>query len=191
MQIPRSHGLGISHSGAKSSARLHHALCTCHRGRVALRAREWQGVYLVAAIMDLDYGDYRTALQRLDTSRDQFQLQFDPLHRDGGVLSHQSAAHLWGAVDLPWGIHITVPRRRRLKGITTHTARLEPSQITIREGLPITTIEQTTIDLGSWPRDDEHRSRWAEHCLGEGLLTHEQLVELLGDTADRTLCWLD
>lgn len=59
----------------------------------------------------------------------------------GAVLSHRSAAVLWG---LPRGdpvrTEVTVPRRLgRRKGIRTHRAILEPDEITEVDGIPITT----------------------------------------------------
>lgn len=148
------------------------------------------GVYIVSALVDMRFGDYRLALQRVDPKRLLSQLAQDPLGEHSGVLSHHSAAALYGVVDMPVQMHVTVPHRRNLSGLTVHTAHLEPGEVELVEGLPVTTVERTTDDLGRWPMDGEHRSRWIDHCLDEGLLTIDRARELLGPSAEGTLMYL-
>lgn len=68
----------------------------------------------------------------------------------GAVLSHRSAATLW---DLrPAGrvsIDVTVRSRRRpAAGITVHhTARLDPTEITVHDAIPVTSVSRTLADL--------------------------------------------
>lgn len=148
------------------------------------------GLYLVPALEDLRFGRERAAIQRVDPERVLEAMASDPLGEDSGVLSHHSAAALHGAPDLPDELHVTVPRRRRLAGLTAHTARLCAEEVTAIEGLPVTTVARTTYDLGRWSMDGEHRSRWIEHCLDEGLLSEGAARELLGPTAEDTLSYL-
>ena len=70
----------------------------------------------------------------------------------GAVLSHRDAALLW---DLRQSgsavIDVTVPSlngRRRQRGIRIHrTSRLRPHEVTLRHGIPVTTVARTLLDL--------------------------------------------
>jgi very-short-patch-repair endonuclease len=70
----------------------------------------------------------------------------------GAVLSHRDAAALW---DLRQShsayIDVTVPSRngrRRQHGIRLHrTSRLRPEEVTVRDGIPVTTVARTLLDL--------------------------------------------
>jgi very-short-patch-repair endonuclease len=70
----------------------------------------------------------------------------------GAVLSHRDAAQLWelrqtGAST----IDVTVPSqngRIRRKGIRIHrSGRLAPEEVTVRHGIPVTTVARTLLDL--------------------------------------------
>lgn len=148
------------------------------------------GVYLVPALEDMRFGPFKVALQRLSPERFLSQIAGDPLGERGGVLSHHAAAELHGAPDLPQEMHVTVPRRRRVGGMTLHTATLAPDDVVMVEGMPVTSVERTTYDLGRWPMDGEHRSRWVDLCIDEGWLTYERAAELLGPSAEETLMYL-
>jgi predicted transcriptional regulator of viral defense system len=69
----------------------------------------------------------------------------------GAVLSHLDAAALWGIYDSRrTTIHVTVPSRggRKLRGIHGHRARrLHPDDVTTKDGIPITTVARTLVDL--------------------------------------------
>ena len=148
------------------------------------------GVYLVPALEDMRFGPPKLALQRLDPERWLSQIAADPLGEKSGVLSHHAAAELHGAPDLPEEMHVTVPRRRRVGGMTLHVAALAEEDVVMIEGMPVTSIERTTYDLGRWPMDGEHRSRWVDLCIDEGWLTRERAAELLGPSAEDTLMYL-
>lgn len=68
------------------------------------------------------------------------------------VLSHQSAAVVWG-LDLirpPDLTHFTVPRASSklvVPGARMHRANLHPSDTTVRYGTRVTTVERTVVDL--------------------------------------------
>lgn len=148
------------------------------------------GTYLVPDLEDFRFGWGRSALQRVDPHRSLSALAADPLGERSGVLSHHSAVLLYGSPNFPDELHLTMRNRRRLKGITTHTARLQPYDVTLIEGIPVTTVRRTTYDLGRWHMDGEHRSRWVEHCIDEGLLDLPEARRLLGPTAEETLMYL-
>jgi predicted transcriptional regulator of viral defense system len=73
----------------------------------------------------------------------------------GAVLSHGSAAQLWG---LPWRqkrIDVTVPGsggRQRRRVVIVHRARLEPNEVTNRDGIPVTSPGRTLVDLADYGR---------------------------------------
>ena len=69
---------------------------------------------------------------------------------DGAVLSHASAAALWGIRDSERGIEVSVPASRapRPRGIRVHRrASLTAKDATKRHGIPVTTPACTLIDM--------------------------------------------
>jgi hypothetical protein len=70
----------------------------------------------------------------------------------GAVLSHRSAAAHWGLLATEQTrIDVTAPRSRDgVPGIRLHTSRsLDARDTTTREGIPITTIARTLLDLAA------------------------------------------
>jgi hypothetical protein len=71
----------------------------------------------------------------------------------GGLVavSHGSAARLWRleAVASPAPIHVSVlpGRSARLSGIVAHRARLVDRDVTVRFGIPVTSVGRTLLDL--------------------------------------------
>lgn len=92
----------------------------------------------------------------------------------GAVLSHWSAAALWGFRSHRGGpIHVTSPRKTKSRGsIGRHTARLLPDEVTAPDGIPVTTVPRTNLDLAALT--DAHR---VESCLRqcEYLRLHDSL----------------
>jgi very-short-patch-repair endonuclease len=74
----------------------------------------------------------------------------------GAVLSHASAAALWGIrPSAATRVDVTVADRRRSRaGIRVHRAPLPPEQVTVIDGIPVTTIERTIVDLAAVLRTD-------------------------------------
>ena len=71
---------------------------------------------------------------------------------EGAVLSHQSAAAHWNIRQSAAAtIDVTVPTRSgrtRRKGIRVHrSGRLTPMEVTVHEGIPVTTVARTLLDL--------------------------------------------
>ena len=66
-----------------------------------------------------------------------------------GVLSHRSAAELWGLVaPRPAPVHVTRARRgKRRRGIVVHESALADDEVTTRLGVPTTSLVRTLIDL--------------------------------------------
>jgi very-short-patch-repair endonuclease len=69
----------------------------------------------------------------------------------GAVLSHRSAAELWGMLQPRRGpIHVTVPRsgRKKRQGLIIHRpSSLTKAQTTDRDGIAVTTTARTIADL--------------------------------------------
>ena len=69
------------------------------------------------------------------------------------AISHATALALFGVSDAnPSSIHLTVPKSARLrrdkpKNVIVHHDDLTQSDITVHEGLPLTTISKTVTDL--------------------------------------------
>jgi hypothetical protein len=66
------------------------------------------------------------------------------------VLSHESAAALWELRAMKGrDIDVTVGKHAKRPGIRFHRARLDPTEITQRKGVPVTTPERTIIDIAT------------------------------------------
>ena len=112
---------------------------------------------------------------------------------DGAAASHDTALAIYGLADaMPPVIHITVPRRFRgsRPGVLIHRAPLPAGDITVRDGIPVTTPLRTILDVVS---DPSMAAAAAEEAIERGLLRVSQLrrvVEQRPDLAeifDRTL----
>jgi very-short-patch-repair endonuclease len=67
----------------------------------------------------------------------------------GAVLSHLDAAALWRIYDgIGARTHVTALRRRVVSGLWVHRARrLHPDDVTVKDGIPVTTVARTLVDL--------------------------------------------
>jgi very-short-patch-repair endonuclease len=67
------------------------------------------------------------------------------------VLSHRSAAELWGLLGPSRGApDVTTPKRTRtgVEPIRLHRARrLDPAEVTVESGIPVTSVARTLVDL--------------------------------------------
>jgi len=68
---------------------------------------------------------------------------------EGAVLSHESAAELWGIAPRRSRIEITVPRGRnpRVRGVRTHRRTIPAANMTVYRAVPITTPACTLVDI--------------------------------------------
>lgn len=100
------------------------------------------------------------------------------LDPDGGVISHRSAARLHGLGDLPaTGVEMTVPRRRTMRDPDTrlHRGQLTDTDVTVIEGLPVTTPGRTIRDLLARRTDASHVAT----ILREAVVTDQALLDAL------------
>ncbi len=66
------------------------------------------------------------------------------------VLSHRSAASLWGIRESAGhAVDVTAPFHRARRGIAYHRSDLPPDERTIEDGIPVTTAARTLLDLGA------------------------------------------
>ncbi|MFL5900298.1 MAG: type IV toxin-antitoxin system AbiEi family antitoxin domain-containing protein [Solirubrobacterales bacterium] len=101
---------------------------------------------------------------------------------DGAVLSHRSAAALWGIATFRGTIEITSPRDTRSREeIRRHVAHLPVDEITVREGIPVTSVHRTLFDfagispvdrLEAAMREAEYRRLWDRLSLSTLLARH-------------------
>ena len=86
------------------------------------------------------------------------------------VLSHRSAAALWGLRGYSEGaVHVTLPHKSTsLKGIRRHHSPLPADEVTVREGIPVTTVPRTIFDLAATESED----------VVENLLREMEFLEL-------------
>ena len=96
-----------------------------------------------------------------------------------GVLSHHSA----GALDeLPVSdnglTRVTVRGRARKSRIDAHRAHLDPRDRTTRDGIPVTTISRTLVDL-SHSLDDESLHRVIREAQFRGLFDDDRIRDAL------------
>ena len=132
-----------------------------------LAKRQW-GVVTRAQLMELGLGESGLSdwvragrLHRLHrgvyaVGHDRLQIQGRWLAAvlacgPGAVLSHRSAAALWNVRQTSASvIDVTVPSRngRKRPGIRIHrSSRLSPEEVTVRQGIPVTTVARTILDM--------------------------------------------
>jgi len=101
------------------------------------------------------------------------------------LLSHESALALLDLSDnIPDGVHLLVPRRRRglrrPAGVTLHTRPDSEEVATVwRDGLPLTAPARTLLDVVDLIQP-EQMSMAVRQALSRGLLTADQLQEEAG-----------
>jgi very-short-patch-repair endonuclease len=85
----------------------------------------------------------------------------------GAVLSHRSAAALWGIRDSASGpVHVTVSRKSTSSGlIRRHLSPLPEDEVTVCGGIPVTIVPRTILDLAATSSTDRVESaiRQAEY----------------------------
>lgn len=99
----------------------------------------------------------------------------------GAVLSHASAAEVYGLFDgpPPEEIHISVPLNRRVRpvpGVTIHLSK-HVTGLTFPPGeLPVTSPEDTVLDLASSAGAFAAAQPWVHRALRDGVTTDQRLL---------------
>jgi predicted transcriptional regulator of viral defense system len=110
------------------------------RGRIERTAR---GVYRIPYVPINRFSQYREAVLWAQAHRGPQM----------ATLSHETALAVYGISDAnPSAIHLTVPKSARLrrespKSVVVHHDDLSSQEITVIEGLPVTSIARTITDL--------------------------------------------
>jgi very-short-patch-repair endonuclease len=110
------------------------------RGRLH---RVHQGIYAVGHTILTDWGRWMAAVLAAG---------------HGAVLSHTAAAALWGM--RPWRdrrIHVTATAQRKRPGIQIHRSRLPADEVTVEDGIPVTTPARTLFDLAAVVSPEQFR----------------------------------
>jgi uncharacterized protein YjiS (DUF1127 family) len=106
---------------------------------------------------------------------------------DGAVLSHRSAAALWGLLNPVAGpIEVTVLGRwsSRRAGIRVHAMRsLLRVDVSQTRGIPCTTVERTLIDIAGGPAPELERA--VEQAFALRLLGRNRMAEALARASGR------
>src|SRR4051794_18426125 len=84
---------------------------------------------------------------------------------EGAALSHRSAASLRGLLAVRGPTHVTVPRTLRNRdGIQFHAQSLQFDELTEYDGIPVTTVARTLLDIAATePRELERAFNEAEY----------------------------
>ncbi|MPZ80478.1 MAG: hypothetical protein GEV28_08820 [Actinophytocola sp.] len=108
------------------------------------------------------------------------------LDRNGGVISHQSAARLHGLGDLPnTRVEMTIPRRRTMRdpGVWLRMAELTEPEVTVLDGLPVTTPMRTICDLLDRHSDTSHVATIIRQAVEAGLVQLDELPKRISPYA--------
>ncbi|MGH3679301.1 MAG: endonuclease domain-containing protein [Natronosporangium sp.] len=103
------------------------------------------------------------------------------------ALSHSSALAVWGLPGVEDGrVHLTTGpgRRVRVPGIVAHRRagfRPDPPQVLVRDGLPVTRLEQSLVDAWPLATDDLQRAPLLR-AVAERMTTPERVAGALADT---------
>jgi very-short-patch-repair endonuclease len=99
------------------------------------------------------------------------------------VLSHHSAATLWGIRPLQRAeteVTVSTHVRRRRPGVAVHCGALEPSERTTHEGIPVTTIHRTLLELATTLRGNRLEAAINEADKLDLIDPHSLLAALAG-----------
>lgn len=113
----------------------------------------------------------------------------DPALSAESVVSHTTAAEMWGIGDLwPDGIHFTVSDRRRSRQteVRFHRADLGDKDWTIHPeiGLPMTTVARTIADLAQDGHETDHLLALVADAGRKSLLEEDELLDALAGHED-------
>lgn len=102
--------------------------------------------------------------------------------KDDAAISHESALDLLDLTDIiPYGIHITIPRKRRyvrhIPGITLHTTigEFSPQELQTVDGVRVTSATRTIVDVAEAGTSTEHVERAVSEALPAGMTSAGRL----------------
>jgi very-short-patch-repair endonuclease len=136
-----------------------------HRVRTGRLTRLHRGVYVLGAAVEVPLGREIAALLACG---------------EGAVLSHRSAAALWGlaAFDAKRPVDVIVPTARRpQEGIAFHRTKLEPGDVRVKEHLRVTRPARTLLSLAD-AVDEAELERMAGEAVRRNLTNERELTEI-------------
>ncbi|MFE2153581.1 type IV toxin-antitoxin system AbiEi family antitoxin domain-containing protein [Streptomyces lavendulae] len=143
-----------------------------------LLLRAAHGVYQLVGGAPTSHLDIKAAWLRLDPGVMAWER---PLDGDrSGVISHASACQLHDIGDIPADdVEISVPVRRttRENGVTLHKSAIPAGDITLVDGLPVTTVDRTICDLLRGRADGGHVGRVLADADQRGLTDTRVLAD--------------
>lgn len=114
--------------------------------------------------------------------------------KDVAVVSHDSALDLLGLSDvIPDAVHLTVPRSKRylhhLPGVVIHTTTrsLASNDVTVRDGIRLTSAARTILDAADAGTAPEQVELAVRQAVARGLVTRNQLAQLASKRSRRVL----
>lgn len=145
-----------------------------------------QGVYLDAGSPGSEFDELKATWLSTDPSL----FADERLHHmeSGPVISGESASRLHRVGDLRASVHnITVPTRRQSqkRDVQFRVRKLDPRDVTVMEGLPVTTLERTIADLVDMRTDLSLVADVLASAAKRTQLDHDYLVDLLAPLAAR------
>ena len=101
----------------------------------------------------------------------------------GAVVSHATAGALWqlkhcDRATTATSIHVTAPRQLRMAAVTGHQRSLDAATLRIHRGVPVTSPEQTIIDLAA-TLTAARLAECIDDALRRGLIRLERLRRLV------------
>jgi len=109
-----------------------------------------------------------------------------------GIVSHETALDIYDLTDIiPSSVHLTVPRAQRglrpPAGVVLHTTHhaLRDDDITIREGVRLTTPERTLLDAAEAGTATDQVERGIQTAIKRGWVTPAQLRDHAGERGGR------
>jgi predicted transcriptional regulator of viral defense system len=118
--------------------------------------------------------------------------------KDRAVVSHESALDLHGLSDvIPGAVHLTVPRSVRhppkLTGVKVHTTTrsISPGEVTIREGIRVTSVPRTIVDAADAGTGPEQIELAIRQAIQRGLTTRGRLERASSDRSSRVRDLID
>lgn len=143
-----------------------------------------RGIYVTPAAVD-ERTPLRSAWLSLEPKVTAEERLGDPV--SSGVLSHTSAAALYEIGDLLGDQpEITVPERKQSRrAIRLHRSALDANEVTIVQGLPVTTPQRTVADLLRDGHDPSHVAEIAGDVIRRGLASRQDMAIALDPLARR------
>lgn len=114
---------------------------------------------------------------------------------DRSIVSHNTALDIYDLTDIiPASVHLIVPRAQRglhpPAGVTLHTTLYPPrdDEVTIREGVRLTTPERTLLDVAEAGTAPEQVERGIQAAVKRGWIQPAQLRRHAQERGTRVAC---